>query len=93
VLLCRVVGRVTAPRRAGELQGRRLDLLEPVDRGLRGTGRHYVAVDGLGAAEGQLVLTATAASARLAEDLHGLPVDLAVVAVLDAAPPCLGGAS
>jgi microcompartment protein CcmK/EutM len=91
MLLCRVVGRVTAPRRVGELQGRRLELLETVGADLRGTGRRYVAVDALGAADGQLVLTAAAASARLAEGLDDLPVDLAVVAVLDAAPACLGG--
>jgi microcompartment protein CcmK/EutM len=82
---------VTAPRRVAELQGRRLDLLETVDRALHGTGRRFVAVDALGAADGQLVLTASAAGARLAEGLEDLPVDLAVVALLDAAPPCLGG--
>ena len=93
MLLCRVVGRVSADRRAPELRGRRLELLETVDRRLEGTGRRYVAVDDLGAAEGQLVLTASAASARLAEGLADLPVDLAVVAVLDAPPACLGGAA
>jgi microcompartment protein CcmK/EutM len=92
MLLCRVVGRVSSDRRAPDLAGRRLDLLETVDRRLAGTGRRYVAVDALGAAEGQLVLTAAAASARLAEGLDGLPVDLAVVAVLDGPPACLGGA-
>jgi len=91
VLLCRVIGRVSSDRRAPELDGRRLDLLETVDRRLVGTGRRYVAVDELGAAEGQLVLTAAAASARLAAGLADVPVDLAVVAVLDAAPACLGG--
>jgi ethanolamine utilization protein EutN len=91
VLLCRVIGRVSSDRRAPELAGRRLDLLETVDRRLVATGRRYVAVDELGAAEGQLVLTAAAASARLAADLADVPVDLAVVAVLDAPPACLEG--
>jgi ethanolamine utilization protein EutN len=93
MLLCRVIGRVNADRRAPELQGRRLGLLETVDRSLAGTGRRYVAVDELGASEGQLVLTAAAASARLAAGLADLPVDLAVIAVLDAPPACLGGRS
>ena len=35
MLLCRVVGRVSSDRRASELDGRRLDLLETVDRRLR----------------------------------------------------------
>ena len=36
----------------------RFVLLETVDRDGRGRGRRYVAVDALGAAEGQLVVTA-----------------------------------
>ena len=93
MLLCRVSGGSRPTGGASELAGRRLDLLETVDRRLAGTGRRYVAVDALGAAEGQLVLTAAAASARLVEGLDGLPVDLAVVAVLDGPPACLGGAA
>lgn len=84
MLLARVVGRVDASRRLEGVAPLRLELVETVDRAGRGTGRRFVAVDDLGAAAGQLVVTTSAASARMLPGLQGLPIDLAVVAVLDA---------
>ena len=52
------------------------------------TGRHYVAVDTHGAVPGELVVTTSAAAARMCEQLEGIPVDLCVVAV----PRRCGGA-
>jgi ethanolamine utilization protein EutN len=83
VLLARVTGRISAPVRAAGLDPCRLVLLETVDRHGRGQGRRYVAVDGLGAREGQLVVTTSAAAARMLDGLSGKPIDLAVAAVLD----------
>jgi ethanolamine utilization protein EutN len=83
VLLARVTGRVSAPVRAEGLDPCRLVLVETVDREGRGRGRRYVAVDGLGAREGQLVVTTSAAAARMLDGLSGKPIDLAVVAILD----------
>jgi ethanolamine utilization protein EutN len=42
-----------------------------------------VAVDTVGAGEGQTVFTAAAGSARAARGLDGRPVDLAVVGIVD----------
>jgi microcompartment protein CcmK/EutM len=84
MLLARVVGRVDASRRLDAVRPLRLELLETVDRDGTGTGRTFVAVDDLGAAPGQLVVTTSAASARMLPGLAGVPVDLAVVAILDA---------
>jgi microcompartment protein CcmK/EutM len=83
VLLARVTGRVTAPVRVEGLDPCRLVLVETVDRRGRGLGRRYVAVDALGAREGQLVVTTSAAAARMLDGLSGKPIDLAVAAVLD----------
>jgi microcompartment protein CcmK/EutM len=85
MLLARVVGRVDASRRIESVRPLRLELVETVDRKGAGTGRRFVAVDDLGAAPGQLVVTTSAASARMLRGLQGVPIDLAIVAVLDAA--------
>ncbi len=77
MLLARVIGRVDCARRADGLDPFRFDLLETV-----GDGRRYVAVDTLGAAQGQLVVTTSAAAARMVEGVGRVPVDLAVVALL-----------
>lgn len=78
MLLARVVGRVNAARRIEPLDPHRL-LVVRAERG----GRHYVAVDTHGAVPGELVVTTSAAAARLCEHLQGIAVDLAVLAVLD----------
>jgi microcompartment protein CcmK/EutM len=85
MLLARVVGRVDASRRLDAVLPLRLDLVEAVDRRGRGTGRRFVATDELGAIPGQLVVTTSAAAARMLPGLAGVPVDLAVLAILDAA--------
>lgn len=83
MLVCRVIGRVGAARRLGSLDGQRLVVLEQVRRDGVGCGHRWVAVDRLGASEGQLVVTASAAAARMTDGLDGLPVDLSTLAILD----------
>ncbi len=84
-MLCRVTGRVSAAERTPAIDGLRLLVLEPVDRDGAGRGRSWVAVDRLGAREGQLVVTTAAAAARMSGGLADRPVDLAIVAILDRA--------
>ncbi|MGZ4430443.1 MAG: EutN/CcmL family microcompartment protein [Gaiellales bacterium] len=83
MLLARVIGRVVSESKLEELRGKRFSVIEVVDGARRGTGRHYVAVDTVGAGEGRLVLTASAGAARLAAGCADLPVDLAVVGIVD----------
>jgi ethanolamine utilization protein EutN len=49
------------------------------------TGRAIVALDKLGAGEGQLVLIAQGSSARMAEGCNKVPVDAVVVGIVDGA--------
>lgn len=49
------------------------------------TGRAIVAIDTMGAGEGQLVLIVQGSSARLAEGFNKLPVDAVVVGLVDEA--------
>ena len=83
MILARVLGLVVAEPKAGELQGVRLAVLQPLGADLTSRGRPQVAVDTVGAAEGQMVFTAAAGSARAARGMAGRPVDLAVVGIVE----------
>jgi ethanolamine utilization protein EutN len=49
------------------------------------TGRAIVAMDHIGAGEGQLVLVVQGSSARMAEGLSKIPVDAVVIGIVDEA--------
>src|ERR1700679_2846893 len=49
------------------------------------TGRAIVAMDHIGAGEGQLVLIVQGCSARMAEGLNKIPVDAVVIGIVDEA--------
>ncbi|MGQ0669400.1 MAG: EutN/CcmL family microcompartment protein [Actinomycetota bacterium] len=83
MLLARVTGLVVATPKARELDGVRVAVLQPLGSNLSDRGRPAVAVDTVGAAEGQLVFTAAAGSARAASGMTGRPVDLAVIGIVD----------
>jgi len=85
VLYARVVGLVVATPKADELEGVRFALLQPIGADRSARGVPVVAVDTVGAAEGQFVITASAGSARAASGMGNRPVDLAVVGILDEA--------
>ncbi len=81
--LGRVVGSVAGTIKDRSLTGHRLlivDLVDPdgtvVDSGL-------VALDAVGAGEGDTVLVASGSSARQAERTMGTPADLAAVLIVD----------
>jgi ethanolamine utilization protein EutN len=79
MLVCRVVGSTWATVKAPGLE--RLKLLEV--RPENGDRPQLVAVDGVGAGEGDLVLVATGAAARELEATRGIPTDATIVAIVD----------
>lgn len=83
MLLCRVLAKVVCPRQDPKLAGQQLKLLQVLNGSLEPRDEYYVAADPLGAAEGQLVFTASGACARKALGLDGRPVDLAIVGVVE----------
>lgn len=83
MLLARVVGLVVATPKADELEGLRFAVLQPLGADMQERGRPVVAVDTVGAGEGQVVFTAAAGSARAASGMAGRPVDLAAVGIVD----------
>jgi microcompartment protein CcmK/EutM len=89
MFLARVLGAVVATQKVPAMTGHKLLTVEPLrvdpvqrDR-LVGTGRTFVAVDSVGAGEGELVLIVQGSSARLTPQTEKLPVDCAVIGIVD----------
>jgi ethanolamine utilization protein EutN len=89
MFLARVTGSVVATQKAASMVGHKLLMVEPlrVDPASRGdlvpTGRTFVAVDPVGAGQGQLVLIVQGSSARLTPETEKLPVDAAIIGIVD----------
>lgn len=82
--LARVVGTVVSTQKTGQLTGMKLLIVEPVDaRSLASSGKPLVAVDSVGAGEGEVVLFVSGSSARLTERTKDLPVDATIMAIVD----------
>jgi len=81
--LAKVVGLAVASPKAGELEGVRFAVVQPLGANLQHRGRPLVAVDTVGAGEGQTVVTVAAGPARAAPGMADRPVDLAVVGIVD----------
>ncbi len=89
MFLARVEGSVVATKKDAALSGRKLLLLRPqlVDEKdptrFRPGVNTVVAVDGLGAGVGELVMFCQGSSARLAPNLKDAPVDAVIIGIVD----------
>lgn len=89
MFLAEVIGQVVATQKDESMKGKKLLLLRPrlIDESnpaqFRNGQNTIVAVDNVGAGEGELVMFAQGSSARQAAGLKALPVDAAVVAIVD----------
>lgn len=81
--LGRVVGTCVASERSPGLQGVRLLVVEPVDGSGRATGAPFVAADTVSAGPGELVFLVGAREASLALEQPFVPVDAAIVGLVD----------
>src|SRR5947199_1325540 len=89
MFLARVTGVVVATQKVASMTGHKLLTVEPLrvepkerDR-LVGTGRTFVVVDAVGAGQGELVLIVQGSSARLTPETEKLPVDAAIIGIVD----------
>ena len=80
---------MVATQKAVSMTGHKLLVVEPYrldeksrDR-LVSTGRTFIAVDTLGAGEGQFVLVTQGSSARLTPETKSLPIDAVVIGLVD----------
>ncbi|MCP4291041.1 MAG: EutN/CcmL family microcompartment protein [bacterium] len=81
--LAKVLGRVVSTQKESTLDGLKLLMLGQAGPDGELTGGSVVAVDAVGAGEGEYVLYASGSSARQTEVTDGKPVDAVVMAIVD----------
>ena len=89
MFVARVTGSVVSTQKVEAMVGYKLLVVEPYRLeakkrdSLSTTGRTFVAVDMLGAGEGEYVLITQGSSARLTPETKGMPIDTVVVGIVD----------
>ncbi len=84
MLLGKVIGTVVATRKEPELNGLRLLVVRELDAAYQPAGKIIVAIDAVGAGDGEIVLFAAGSSARLTAVTKDRPVDHVIMAIVDA---------
>ena len=89
MFVAKVTGSVVSTQKVKSMTGHKLLIVEPlrVDPQTRdkliGTGRSFVVVDTVGAGLGETVLVVQGSSARLTPETEKLPVDAAIIGIVD----------
>jgi len=83
VNLAKVLGRVVASRKEESIEGLKLLMLGAAGPDGELTGGTVVAIDAVGAGEGEYVLYASGSSARQTAATEGKPVDAVIMAIVD----------
>ena len=89
MFVARVTGSVVSTQKVEAMVGYKLLVVEPYRleakkrASLSTTGRTFVAVDMLGAGEGEYVLITQGSSARLTPETKEMPIDTVVVGIVD----------
>ena len=89
MFLARVTGSLVSTHKVEVMRGQKLLVVEPLrvneedQSDLRPTGRTFIAVDTLGAGEGEVVFCVQGSSARFTPETKALPIDAAVVGIVD----------
>ena len=83
MLLGRVTGTLVASRKEPLLDGSTFLVVRQLDAAGADTGGFVVAVDGVGAGVGEVVLYASGSSARQTDRTRDRPVDAVVMAIVD----------
>jgi ethanolamine utilization protein EutN len=89
MFIAQVTGSVVSTQKVSSMKGHKLLVVEPYRlegkkrRSLETTGRTFIAVDTLGAGEGDFVLIVQGSSARLTPETKELPIDAAIIGIVD----------
>ena len=89
MFVAKVTGSIVATQKVQSMVGQKLLIVEPYridesDRSrLKTTGRTFVAVDTVGAGNGDYVLIVQGSSARLTPETKQLPVDATIIGIVD----------
>ena len=90
MILARVVGTVVATRKDPRLVSSKLLIARPMDPHGKAMGNYLGAVDTVDAGVGERVLIVSGSSARMASGLKDMPVDAAIVGIVDAVDVAAG---
>ena len=89
MFVAKVTGSLVSTQKVDAIVGYKLLVVEPYrvesERrdSLATTGRTFIAVDMLGAGEGDMVLITQGSSARMADNCNKIPTDAVVVGIVD----------
>lgn len=89
MFIAKVTGNVVATQKVASMVGQKLLTVEPLridpktQASLVGTGRTFVAVDLVGAGEGETVLIVQGSSARMTDETAKLPIDTAIIGLVN----------
>ena len=89
MFLARITGSLVSTHKVASMVGQKLLLVEPLrvdeidQSSLKPTGRSFVVVDTVGAGEGEVVLCVQGSSARYTPETKSLPVDAAIIGIVD----------
>lgn len=82
MIICRVIGHVWATKKEEALNGQKLMIVQETETN-KTEGDIFVAADQVGAGVGEQVLVVTGSTARKAAGDDSLPVDSAIVGIID----------
>lgn len=83
MLIARVVGSAISTMKEDRLKGLKLLVVREATVDNQLVGKPIVAIDAVGAGEGELVLIAQGSSARQTRQTRDTPVDAVIMAILD----------
>ena len=89
MFIAKVTGSLVSTQKVSTMVGYKLLIVEPYRlepkqrKSLATTGRTFVAVDTLGAGQGDYVLITQGSSARMTAETNSMPIDCVVVGIVD----------
>lgn len=83
MILGRVIGTVWSTKKDENLVGAKFLIVRQIDLDLKDKSGFVVAVDSVGAGEGEVVLVATGSSARQTSFTKNKPIDAVIMAIVD----------
>ena len=82
--ICKVIGNVVSTKKDENLSAFKLLIVQPVDmKEFKPEGSPFVAVDAVGAGEGEIVMVVSGSSSRLTTMTKDRPVDATIQAIID----------
>lgn len=84
MIIAKVTGSIVSTTKAEKLKGKKLLIITPLDmKTIEEDGKPIVAIDTVGSGVGEVVLVVSGSSARQTEITNGVPVDAAIIGVVD----------